>query len=136
MLKLVLTCIVAITCIAPHALAQGKKPSSSKGRWELVGEQQVKRVSEYDDFNFKSSATYNAIKLRVKHSRVYFDKLVLVFDNGKSIEIPINKEIPEDGESRIIDLPTDRRTVKKIRFKYNTKGLFNDRAKVQVWGRR
>lgn len=131
-------CIVMLNILPTSAQSgkgQGKKPNSL-GRWEKVGEQAVKRVKDWDDFHLKSNYTYNAIKLRILHSRVQFDQMVIVFDNGKSIDIPLNKEIPENGESRIIDLPTDRRKITKVRFKYSTKGLFNDRAVVQVWGRR
>ncbi|MCU0395109.1 MAG: hypothetical protein MUF29_04320 [Chitinophagaceae bacterium] len=142
-MKTILAMALAIGCLIGTmipAIAQPGKGQSKKsnpvGRWEKVGEQPVKRVKDWDDFNLKSYYSYNAIKLRVLHSRVHFDQMVIVFDNGKSIDIPLNREIAENGESRIIDLPTDRRKISKVRFKYSTKGLFNDRAVVQVWGRR
>lgn len=116
----------------------GKRPGLGQelAKWSKIGQKTVKRVSEYDEFIPPGFGIYTAIKLKVLNSRVQFDRLVIVFDNGRRMDIPLNVVIRENGESRIIDLPGDKRKIKRILFKYNTKGLFNDKAVVQVWGRR
>jgi hypothetical protein len=106
------------------------------GKWELLGEKEVDRVKEWDVFNAKGNGIYTAFKLKVLNSRVKFEKMVIEYDNGRKQSVDLNKEIEENGESRIIDVVGDRRKIKSISFRYSTRGAFNDKAKVQVWGRK
>lgn len=118
--------------------SQQKKNNGSKsiGRWQMVGEKQVDRVKEWDVFYPKGIGIYSAFKLRVLNSRVKFDRMVIEYDNGRKQSVSLRSEIPENGESRVIDVVGDRRKIRKISFLYATGGIFNDKAKVQVWGRK
>ena len=114
----------------------GNNGSKGIGKWEMLGEKDVDRVKEWDVFSPKGNGIYSAFKLKVLNSRVKFEKLVIEFDNGRKQSMDLNREIPENGESRIIDVVGERRKIKSISFKYSTRGIFNDKAKVQVWGRK
>lgn len=117
---------------------QQKKNNGGKsiGRWQLVGETQVDRVKEWDVFYPKGNGIYSAFKLRILNSRVKFDKMVIEYENYRKQTVALRSEIPENGESRIIEVVGERRKIRKISFLYTTGGIFNDKAKVQVWGRK
>lgn len=138
LLSLVAFLTLTTTGIGQPGKGQTKRPTTGQGigKWSMIGQKSVKRVSEYDDFTPPGSGIYSALKLKILNSRVQFDRIVIEFETGRNMDIPLNVVIPENGESRIIDLPGERRKIRRIRFKYNTKGLFNDRAIVQVWGRK
>jgi hypothetical protein len=133
--------ILFFLLLSAEIFAQGtpqNKSSGNKtiGRWQLVGEKQVDRVKEWDDFYPKGNGIYSAFKLKILNSRVKFDKMVIVYDNGRRQEVSLRSEIPQNGESRVVDVEGERRKIRKISFKYSTAGIFNDKAKVQVWGRK
>lgn len=114
----------------------GNSGTKSIGKWEMLGEKEVDRVKEWDVFYAKGNGIYAAFKLKVLYSRVKFEKMVIEYDNGRKQSVDLNKEIPENGESRVIDVIGERRKIKSISFRYSTRGIFNDKAKVQVWGRK
>jgi hypothetical protein len=62
-------------------------------------------------------------------------KMVVHYGNGEDQEIEIRQDIPKGGESRVIDLSGKRRVIQSVDFWYDTKGLLNDKAIVELWGR-
>ncbi|MBK9735041.1 MAG: hypothetical protein IPO92_08775 [Saprospiraceae bacterium] len=61
--------------------------------------------------------------------------MVVHYGNGDKQDINIREDIQKGGESRVIDLEGVRRVITKVDFWYDTKGLINDKAIVELWGR-
>ena len=55
--------------------------------------------------------------------------------NGEKQELEVREEIQKGGESRVIDIKGNRRVILSVDFWYDTKGLINDKAIVELWGR-
>jgi hypothetical protein len=59
------------------------------------------------------------------------------FADGSHQEANVRENIGKGGETRIIDLRGNKRIIKSVDFWYDTKGgIFNDKAVIQLWGRR
>jgi hypothetical protein len=61
--------------------------------------------------------------------------MVVTYDNGQPDKIDIRQNIPQGGESRVIDLKgVGTRSLRRIDFWYDTKGFLNGKADVTVFG--
>ncbi len=62
-------------------------------------------------------------------------RMIVRYDDGGLPEnIDIRFNIPEGGESRLIDLKGGRRKIKSVDFWYETKGFLNGRADLTLFG--
>ncbi len=106
------------------------------GRWEKLGEKRVDRAMDHDRIVIgRVEGTFTKLKLIVRHSAINMHKMVVHYGNGEDQEIEIRQDIPKGGESRVIDLSGKRRVIQSVDFWYDTKGLLNDKAIVELWGR-
>jgi hypothetical protein len=61
--------------------------------------------------------------------------MVVTYDNGNPDKIDIRQNIAKGGESRVIELKgVGKRSIRRIDFWYDTKGLLNGKADVTVFG--
>jgi len=112
-------------------------PAQVIGNWEKLGERKVQFKSEKDVIKCSSKKSYTKLKIKVGEAPIEFDEVVVKYENGNSQEIRLRSEIPAGGESRVIDLPGNKRIVNEIIFKYRSKkGHKGGKATVEVWGRR
>jgi hypothetical protein len=117
---LLLTCSVAL-------LAQ---------RWEYLGEANVDGRADHDIVRVTAArGEYRAIQLRVENAAIEFDRVVVHFGNGSSDPIRIRGRIPAGGQTRVIDLPGNRRIIQGVEFWYSRGGWGNGRRpKVRIFG--
>ncbi len=103
--------------------------------WVMIGKKVVALGQDRDEIWVGAGeGTYKAIKLRVVDKGIEFDRLLVVFRNGKTAEASIRQFIPAGGETRVIDLPGRNRIISKIIMNYTTRAGTLDRAEVEVWG--
>ncbi len=61
--------------------------------------------------------------------------MIVTYDDGGLPEkIDIRFNIPEGGESRIIDLRGGKRKIRTVEFWYKTSGILNGRANLTLFG--
>lgn len=105
-------------------------------KWEKLGERRVNLGIDHDRILVGSrDGVFSKLKIIVKNSGINMHKMEVYFGNGEKQEIAIREDIQRGGESRVIDLKGNRRVITKVDFWYDTKGLINDKAVVELWGR-
>lgn len=105
-------------------------------RWEHLGTRKVNYGLDRDEILVTvSEGRFDAIKLLVKHSPVNMHRVVIHFGNGMEQEVEVRNQIPAGGETRVIDIRGENRVIRKVVFWYDTKGLNDRRAVVELWGR-
>lgn len=105
--------------------------------WELLGSAKVNFLRDKDVIEVKSSNMFTAIRFSVNDKDIHLNDLKIHLINGDIIQPAVSEEIPAGGQSRIIELAADGRTINKIEFKYRSRGsIFKGRADVFVMGRR
>jgi hypothetical protein len=134
------TLILVLGCLALGAGAAAAQkishpPQAAPGRWVLIGTTQATHSADHDGVVVKGAGdNFRALKLKVTDSPLNLHKMVVTYDNGRPDNIEVRQNIARGGESRVIDLPGSKRSIRRIDFWYDTAGLFNGRADVHVFG--
>jgi hypothetical protein len=107
------------------------------GKWEMLGMRKVNYSLDRDEIAVtRAEGVFTALKVKVKKAPINMKKLVVTFGNGEVEEIELRNNFAAGSESRVIDLPGNKRVIKKIVFWYDTKNIANRKGMVEVWGRR
>jgi hypothetical protein len=101
---------------------------------EYLGDSHVDGLNDHDSIKVgRSAGTYRAIQLRISGGAINFERVVVRYGNGTSEEIQIRSRIPDGGQTRIIDLPGDRRIIQSVDLWYS-KDKWTKRPKVSLYG--
>lgn len=107
------------------------------GEWRLIGSAQAANGADHDVITCQGNDDFRKIKFKVTNSGVNIDRMVVTYDNGQHDQIEVKQEIQKGGESREIDLKgTGKRSLRKIEFWYDSKGILNGKAEVTVFGKK
>ena len=103
--------------------------------WQKIGQRTVNIKADHDEIMVTASeGKFTKLKFKVLKAPIHVKNIKIVFGNGESKNVNINTKIPAVTESRIVDLPGNKRVIRKIVMNYKSipgKG----RAVVVVYGR-
>lgn len=109
---------------------------AQRGRLVYLGNAHVDGSTDHDSIKVgRSDGTFRAIQLRISGGAVNFDRVIVRYGNGTSEEIAIRNRIPDGGQTRIIDLPGERRIIQSVDLWYS-KDRWTRRPKVSLYGLR
>ncbi|MBP6810615.1 MAG: hypothetical protein KA138_03820, partial [Saprospiraceae bacterium] len=83
----------------------------------------------------RAEGVFSAVQLRIKRSPINMHKLAIHYGNGEVEEIELRENYRAGSQSRIIDLPGNKRIIKKVVLWYDTKNLAHGKGVVELWGR-
>jgi hypothetical protein len=127
-IKLLLAACVAFAAMSFTTLEMGP--------WELLGARKIDYKLDRDEIMVtRAEGAFTAIQLRIKRSPINMHKLAVHYGNGEVDEIELRETFRAGTESRVIDLPGNKRIIKKVVLWYDTKNLANDRGVVELWGK-
>jgi len=125
----------------------GNLPGGGKARVELwakaaavpfqkLGERDVNGKNDKDVINVGGDdGVFTAIQVKVEGSSLVMNDIKVVFANGETFEPKTKLVFDKDSATRLIDLPGNKRVIKKVEFKYgNLPG--GGKARVELWGKR
>lgn len=105
--------------------------------WEVLGRRTVQFRTDQDVITVQpNEGRFTKIKLHVSGNGVEFRDLKIFFANGQVHDVKIASHISRGGETRVIDLPGGKRTIKRVRFVYRSSPWNPKKAVVTLWGRR
>lgn len=106
------------------------------GSWRLLGVTYAKHTVDHDVIIVKGPFDYfSKLKFKVTGAPLNMLRMIVRYDDGGMPEnIDIRHNIPQGGESRIIDLRGGRRKLKTVEFWYETKGFLRGQAEVNLFG--
>jgi hypothetical protein len=122
---------------ATPAMAKKVQPNpGSAGSWRLVGTTHADHSVDHDSIVVQGPFdNFRRIKFKVTDAPLNMLRMVVTYDNGAPDPIDVRQNIPQGGESRTIDLQgVGKRSIRKIDFWYDTKGLLKGKADVTVLG--
>jgi hypothetical protein len=104
-------------------------------RWEKLGERKVHGKADRDVIAVgRQDGTFATIKLVVEHSALEMWDVKVTFGDGEVFSPSTRLAFGKNSTSREIDLPGQRRVIKRVDFKYgNLPG--NGRAQIELWAR-
>jgi hypothetical protein len=99
-----------------------------------LGDASVDGARDRDTINVgRRAGAFRAIQLRVHGGAVNFDRVIVRYGNGTQEELQIRSTIPSGGQTRIIDLPGERRIIQSVDFWYG-KANWLRRPRVSLYG--
>lgn len=106
------------------------------GTWRLIGTTEANFVADHDGIVVAGPFdNFRKVKFKVTDAPLRLMKLMITYDDGEPDNIPVEIDIPEGGESRVIDLRgVGKRSIRRIDFWYDTKGVLRGKANVSIFG--
>jgi hypothetical protein len=128
--------VASLPARAEEQVVKGK--AAPKGAWVVIGQTHANHTADHDGIVVKGPHDYfRAIKFKVTDAPLNLYHMVVTYDNGQPDKIEVRQEIVKGGESRVIDLKgIGQRRIRRIDFWYDTKGLFNGKADVTIFGKK
>jgi hypothetical protein len=106
-------------------------------KWRLLGAKKVRLVTDRDVIRVGGKpGVFTAVRLAVHNSGVHFMDMKIHFANGDVMDVKIRKLIRAGGATRIIDLPGNKRYIKKVVFWYKSSRMNVRQATVKLFGRK
>jgi hypothetical protein len=103
--------------------------------WDYLGEANVDGQVDHDNIKVTAAeGTFRAIRMRVENAPIRFDRVVVHYGNGDSEPIMIRSKIGAGGQTRVIDLPGDRRVIQSVEFWYERASGSPAKPKVRLFG--
>ena len=135
-LPAVLTLTLAGLAPAAHAQKVVQPKAGPAGSWRLIGQTHADHGADHDTIIVQGPYdNFRKIKFKVTDAPLNMQRMVVTYDNGAPDNIDIRQNIPQGGESRVIDLRgVGKRSLRRIDFWYDTKGFLNGKADVTVFG--
>jgi len=127
-----MTCSIFTAVFAQKIATPRKAPP---GAWVVIGTTHANHTADHDFIEVKGPGdNFRKLKFKVTDAPLNLNKMVVTYDNGVPDNIEVRQNIAKGGESRVIDLKGGKRSIKRIDFWYDTKGLFNGKADVTIFG--
>jgi len=113
-----------------------KPKAGTKGSWRIPGTTQANRSADHDIIIIAGPHDFfRRLKFKVTDAPLQMERMTVRYDDGGLPEnIDIRYNIPQGGESRIIDLSGEKRKLKSVEFWYDTKGFLKGKANVTLLG--
>jgi hypothetical protein len=128
-IKLFFVALLALAAMSFTTLSDNARP------WELLGVRKVNYGLDRDEIVVtRSEGLFTGIKIKVKGGAVNMHRLVVHYGNGEKDEFELRENFRAGSESRIIDLPGNKRVIRKVDFLYDTKDVAARKGVVELWG--
>ncbi|MBN8478189.1 MAG: DUF2541 family protein [Burkholderiales bacterium] len=129
---------VAMLFTAGYACAQqvARPAPGAPGQWRLIGQTHARHTADHDTIVVQGPYdNFRRIKFKVTDSPLRMHRVVVTYDNGATDSLDVRHHIPRGGETRAIDLRgAGKRSLRRIDFWYDTRGILNGQATVVVYG--
>jgi hypothetical protein len=110
-------------------------PATASANWVFLGERTVEHVGDKDTFHLTHAGAFKGIMLKVHHNGIKIHKMQIIYGNGERNWVRTARHIPAGGSTGYIDLPGNRRVIKRVHMWYKTVNNRGPRARVQLFGR-
>jgi hypothetical protein len=110
--------------------------AQAQGRWESLGQREVDFRNDHDQIDVgRSEGRFKQLQIRVKDAPIEVNSMVVTFANDQTFSPKIHHRFAEGSGIRVIDLPGDRRAIKRIDFSYKSINRREGKGTVEVLAR-
>jgi hypothetical protein len=105
------------------------------GHWELLGRREVDFHVDHDVIEVgKAEGRFARLRFDVHGGAIEVYDVKVILGDGETVRLP-SRLVLKPGEGRMVDLPGDRRTVRRVEFVYRSLKGDSHRATVSLFGR-
>jgi hypothetical protein len=132
-MKLFIKMIVVFALVLMTGAAMA---ASSPARWERLGQREVDFKNDRDRIDVgRSEGRFRQLQIRVKNAPIEISDMVITFGNDQTFKPNLRHRFNEGSGTRTIDLPGERRSIKRIDFNYNSINRREGKGTVEVLAR-
>lgn len=108
-----------------------------QGNWTKLADRTVNYTVDHTEINIDGiRQTLNAVRVKVSKGAINLHRCVVYYQDSQTQDIAVLNAIPEGGESKVIELNHTDQAVMRIVLVYDTKNRDNQKADVELWGRK
>ena len=134
-LSISLSVLLLAGFIIPASSFTSLKSNTYALRWEKLGQIKTLFDEQKAQIEVKPSKSYfKALQLKVRGGAVTIEKMEVYFRNSKTKEITLRKDFEDGSNSRVIDLPGNRRVIEKVVVWYQVTPT-GSKPTIELWGR-
>ena len=127
---------IATTVLLLLVFMSGLGLAADSGNWELLGRREVDFKNDHDRIDVgRSEGRFRQLQLRVKNAPIEISDMVVTFQNDETFKPNLRHRFSEGTGTKTIDLPGDRRGIKRIDFRYKSIDRREGKGVVEVRGR-
>jgi len=106
------------------------------GRWEYLGESNVDGRFDRDKIEVgRDEGRFRALQIRVSNAPIYFQRVIVHYENGTSEVLHFRNRIPAGGQTRVFNLRGHHRAIDSVEFFYARGSGWSAKPKVRLFGR-
>jgi hypothetical protein len=126
---------VALFFVATANLCYGQTSDLLKG-WTNLGSRVVDYTLDHDVVTLSSKEAFTQLKITVKNGSLNMHKATVHFANGDKQDITFPDVVTPETGGNTIDLKGNDRVIEKVTFWYDTRQKSNEKATVEVYGKK
>jgi len=110
--------------------------AQSRARWESLGQREVDFRNDRDRIEVgRREGRFRQIQVKVTKAPIEIFDMVVTMENDETFRPKLRQRFTEGSGSRIIDLPGERRAIKRIDFSYKSINRREGKGIVEVLAR-
>jgi hypothetical protein len=130
--------VVVMFVVAQITTAFAQKPGvvvSTKEGWHKIGEVTASFSMEKESILVIGADKFKSIKLKVTDAPLDLQSVMVYYESDEMEEIPVRNNLKAGTETRVIDLKSKDKNLKKVVFTYKTQPNAEDKkAHVELYG--
>lgn len=105
--------------------------------WTQLGTRVVDFTLDHDVVNLTNSKDpFTSLRVTVKNGSLNMHKATVHFVNGDKQDVTFPDVVTSENSGQTIDLKGNDRVIEKVTFWYDTKNSSNQKATIEVWGKK
>ncbi len=118
------------------SLIEQKEIQKDKGAWEKLGVKKVNMQADHDVITVTANqGVYTKVKLKILKAPIHLLNMKIVFGSEAIENIVFDKLFTAGSGTRIIDLPGNKRIIKKVILNYKSIPVGKGKAVVVLFGK-
>lgn len=134
LLTLSFALIIGAASFASTAARTSKNMQPSE--WEKLGSRVVNMQGDHDEIPVTiMDGVFTRVRLKIMKAPIHLLNINIVFGNGENKNVVFNKKFAPGTFTRIIDLPGNKRIIKKVKLNYKSVPSGKGRAVISLFGK-
>lgn len=133
---LTLGAILLFTSTSFASISAKERTLLQPGDWVKLGSKIVDMKADHDVIPVTiMDGVFTKVKLKVMKAPIHLLNMNIIFGNGENKNVVFNKHFEAGSSTRIIDLPGNKRIIKRVNLNYKSAPTAKGRAVITLFGK-
>jgi hypothetical protein len=137
-IKLLTLSALLMVGMSSFAAVDAKERSSFQPKdWVKLGSRVVNMQADHDEIMVTvADGVFTKVRLKIMKAPIHLMNMNIIFGNGTNKNVVFNKKFTAGSFTRVIDLPGNKRIIKKVKLNYKSVPVGKGRAIITLFGKR